>query len=329
MLIIENGMIELLHSTFQKNIAEEHFAIQFANFTLFEGLRGIVNLCGEVWCHRTDGCEQDCTACLSQSPAPQPTIAGVVVVPSFPPTLQPTDEKVAILCRPTLHPTVTTTGSKQHRRQSRSQGIAGWSVAAGLASVLGLVVVLWRRRMLCCVRLNSGLREEERVVEPLLQLGDAPESESVELRMLRSSQSGSVDLATRSAVLKSYEGSPAPVFVVARNSMRVMLWSPGMEMAMGASMVRSPVGCLLSELPFVNHADGDRLHRALVRSFDSLDENDEARTFMLHLRTQGMVVLLEMVATQLFATESVPIIVFTGRQVDPDSPAARRLFLSS
>ena len=102
-----------------------------------------------------------------------------------------------------------------------------------------------------------------------------------------------------------------------------------MEMAMGAPMVRSPVGYLLSELPFVNHADGDRLHRALVRSFDNLDENDEARTCMLHLRTQRTVVLLEMVATQIFATEAVPIIVFTGRQVDPDSPAARRLFLSS
>ena len=129
--------------------------------------------------------------------------------------------------------------------------------------------------------------------------------------------SGSVELTVGfSAVLKSYEVSPAPVFVVARNSMRVVLWSPGM--AMSAPMIVSPVGLLVSELPFVNPTDGNRLHRALVRSFDNLGENDETRIVMLHLHARGMHVLLEMVATHIFAAESEPMIVLTGRQVDPD-----------
>ena len=126
----------------------------------------------------------------------------------------------------------------------------------------------------------------------------------------------SVELVERSVMIRSYEKSPAPVFVVGRDSMRVSLWSPGMAIA--APMVRNPLGGLLSDLPFVNASDGDQLDQFLRRIFEAPAEHDAARTYMLHLRNRHRNVLLEMVATHFHVRDSEPIIVMTGRQVDSD-----------
>ena len=308
-VIGKGSIIDLLHS---------------ALCTTAQGYCGIRNLGGEILCHTIDGCVRYCTACLSPTPqqpttpTPPPT-AGDEVVPSLSPTTS-SDEKVAPSSLPTLQPSVAKTGSKQSRR-SWSQNIVPWYVSAGLVCVLGLGVVMLglgvvvrRYRMLCCVRPNPELRAElqfatlnpelvaeEDMVLPVLQLDGTSEPEP-----------SPIEFASHSTVMKSYEVSPAPVFVVNRSSMRITLWSPGMMMA--SPMLTAPLGCLLSELPFVNAIDGERLHRALVRFFD---ENDDViRTVMLHLRAQGGHVLLEMVATKVFATESEPSIVLTGRKVD-------------
>jgi hypothetical protein len=82
----------------------------------------------------------------------------------------------------------------------------------------------------------------------------------------------------------------------------------------------SPVGWLLSNLPFVNSEDGERLHRILELIFEAPGKHDADRTFMLHLvvAPNNELVLLEMVATHVYVTESEPVIVLTGRQVDSD-----------
>jgi len=118
-------------------------------------------------------------------------------------------------------------------------------------------------------------------------------------------------------IMRSYETSLAPVFVVSRNTMRISLWSPGMALA-APMVVVNPVGSLLSELPFVNSADGYRLHRFLGRIFEAPAEHDHTRTFMLHLAAQNKRVLLEMVATYVLVTETEPTIIMTGHQVELD-----------
>ena len=94
--------------------------------------------------------------------------------------------------------------------------------------------------------------------------------------------------------------------------MRITLWSPGMASACPTR--GSPVGWLLSNLPFVDSNDGYRLHRSLARIFETPGEHDHTRTFMLHLLAQNSRVLIEMVATHVLVTESEPVIVLTGQQ---------------
>jgi hypothetical protein len=99
--------------------------------------------------------------------------------------------------------------------------------------------------------------------------------------------------------------------------MRIALWSPGM--AIVAPTHISPVGWLLSDLPFVNEADGYRLHRMLGRIFEAPGEHDSAQnTCVLNLFAQSKHVLLDMVATHVSVTESEALIVMTGRLVDSD-----------
>ena len=294
-MLLNEGVIGLLHSTFVNNGDADPV--------------GIVNVGGEIRCKKTDDCFSICTVCLTT-----------------PPTFQPTVEQVIILSPPTQQPTIARTTSKQ-RRRSWSQSTVDWAIVVGLMSVLGLVV-MWR---CCCLRSNSVINElvaESSIDQRFLPLNDASESsESVELiahslvtpcRQLEldGAPEPGESIEIGASFLKSYETSPAPVFVVARDSMRITLWSPGMAIA--APMVVNPVGCLISELPFVNKNDGDRLHRSLVRIFDNLGGHDEPRMFVLHLIVQNRRVLLEMVATHVFVTESEPIIVLTGRQVDAE-----------
>ena len=116
--------------------------------------------------------------------------------------------------------------------------------------------------------------------------------------------------------MESFKISPAPIFVIGRNSMRIVVWSPGMAMA--APMFVEPLDCLISGLPFVNESDGFRLHRSLEQIFEAPADRDNGRTFMLHLRARSeRVVLLEMIA-DYFVTEDEPIIALTGREVDSE-----------
>ena len=86
-------------------------------------------------------------------------------------------------------------------------------------------------------------------------------------------------------------------------------------MAAAASTLVSPVGGLLSDLPFVNKSDGYRLHNHLGAIFES--PIDQPKTFMLHFVTQKRpgTVLLEMVADVFISETDESIIVLTGREV--------------
>ena len=164
--------------------------------------------------------------------------------------------------------------------------------------------------------------------QSLLQVDNATtESGSVELSThdLPSNQqldnaatvSDSVELIERSVMIKSYETSPAPVFVVGRDSMQVTIWSPGMAIAVPTLL--DPVGSLVSDLPFAITSDGDRLAQFFKRIFEAPAEHDHDRTCMVHLRANNnRPVLLEMVATHFYVRESEPIIVMVGRQIDSD-----------
>lgn len=202
---------------------------------------------------------------------------------------------------PTPPPTPIPTPAPQSR--------AKWSLwpFGVLLGVLGCIVawavgavVVWRRAGgRCSFELNShrGASELSSNQQSLLASNTEPES--------------SLELVARS-VIQSHETSPAPVFVV-DGSMRLTLWSPGMKIA--APMLQDPVGCFLSELPFVNAIDGYRLIHFLERIFEAPAEHDKTRICMLHLRAQNKHVLLEMVATHFFVTATESIVVMTGRQV--------------
>ena len=257
-------------------------------FRLNRFATGIVNLGGEVQCGEME-CLPVCTACaLVPSPTPlqlPTTVAPIVVV-----TAAPTAEQIL----------------------ADDATDRAWPIYVAIClGLLAIVVAALRYRTVR--RYVVGLSNDSTVgasvspsnQEPLLQLDD---NTLTELR--------SVELVERSVMIRSYETSPAPVFVVGRDSMRISLWSPGMAIA--APMVRNPVGGLLSDLPFVNASDGDQLDQFLKQVFSAPAEHDHARTCMLHLRTQNRHVLLEMVATHFFVRDSESIVVMTGRQVDSD-----------
>ena len=280
MLLHKSGIVDLLHSTFQANFD----ANSSTNGT------GIVNLGGEVLCdslsgpHARDiGCFPVCTACVSPPPTPQPTTVEIL------PSPQPTGK--------------------------RNNFGVWFSLAFGLGLALALLMVgvlgLWRRRMFCFGVISNcrtiDLQAEENLPnQPFLRPDDATVGSSAEPR--------SIELVTRPVIMKSYENSPAAVFVVALKTMRITLWSPGMSIAVPTLV--HPEGWLLSSLPFVNESDGYLLHRALGRIFEAPDEHDERHTFVLHLVCQNKEVLIEMVATHVTVAESDPIIVMTGRIVD-------------
>jgi len=79
-LLYKEGMLDLLHSTFQSNFA-------ITNST--DGT-GIVNMGGEVRCD-TLGCLPVCTACLSPPPTLQPTVTEASTVTSAAPTVAAAD----------------------------------------------------------------------------------------------------------------------------------------------------------------------------------------------------------------------------------------------
>ena len=301
------SQVHLKHSRFESNhatviggavLVERHSRINILDSEFHANVDGIgtddigiVNLGGQLQCDAT-GCLQVCTECRdypapSVWPSSSPTPMAIV---SLPPTA---------LLPPTVRP------------PSRAQPITRrWWFVVGLgclAAWCGVTFLCFGHRRKCRgFGLNSGAETAlSRYQRALLDArSDEPEPGS-EL---------SVELVGHS-VLKAYETSLAPVFVVGSTNMRIAMWSPGLAVAAPTHV--DPVGLLLSDLPFVNASDGYRLHKSLGRIFDAPAEHDAAQTFALHLRTNKGVVLLEMQAHYLM-TVCESIIVMTGRQVDPE-----------
>ena len=277
-----NAIVDLLQSVFENNLG--------ANST--DGI-GIENSGGQVHCH-ADGtaCFAVCTTCqddvLPPIPTHQPTFGGLSSSP-------PTPQSAATVPR-----------------------VVWWVGCGILALVTGVVVMTWR--WVRARRLSDSNPGEElpATLELRLQTG----RNAFNYQPLAGSDTdsrGSVSETEKilpSSVMESFKISPAPIFVIGRNSMRIVVWSPGMAMA--APMFVEPLDCLVSGLPFVNESDGFRLHRSLEQIFEAPADRDNGRTFMLHLRARSeRVVLLEMIANY-FVTEDEPIIALTGREVDSE-----------
>ena len=323
MLLHEGGSINLLHSTFQANFGISEFPADVMNVSFVNGTDsvGIVNLGGEVHCDIL-GCLPVCTSCLSLPPPPTTTDSCCEARQVSPPTSQPI---VAI------QPAVAETGSKH--RLEKNNVITGLEIGSSIALLIfGVAMaVLRRRRARCCFWLKAGEDRTSSNQQPFFDPGDG-DGESVELvgrSMMKTHETSpgaragffcnnaTFRTVTTITIPRSPPPPPsAPVFVVGRNSMRITLWSPGMEIAVPTH--GSPVGGLLSDLPFVNGDDGYRLHRSLGQIFDAPTEHDPARTFVLHFLAQNRRVLLEMVATHVFVTDSESAIVLTGRLVDAE-----------
>ena len=179
-------------------------------------------------------------------------------------------------------------------------------LAGGLALVVEIAVEWWRRHTRCGQRTAIAGGVE-------LRVGEDGETLPGYQPLLRQNEQ-SIELVGCS-VMASYERSLAPIFVVGRNGMRVVTWSPGMVIA--APTLVDPVGTLIVDLPFVNPRDGQRFDQNLRRIFEAPAEHDNTQTFMLHLRTRSGRALIETRADHL-VTESEPIVVMTGRTVDSD-----------
>ena len=277
-LLHDGGVLDLFRSTFHDNFAA-------ANSSNSSDGVGIANRGGDVQCE-TSGCLPVCTRCPSPPPTPPPAVFPIVFD----------------------HPAET---------RKWSWPVKSDSLVFGLVAILAIAmvpVVVWARghRSGGCdsgPNADGGASVLPSNQQSLLRLVDDDAS------CVSGSESMSVELVARS-VLHSYESSPAPVFAVDREGMRVLLWSSGMGVA--APMLQNPVGWLVSDLPFVNAADGHQLEQFLKRIFEVPAEREHAQTFMLYIHTQNRQVLLEMAASRVFVTESEPIVVMTGRQVDSD-----------
>ena len=289
-LVFTDGCISLSNSEFRTNSEE--------NST---GGIGIVNRGGEVLCDVT-GCLQVCTQCKDY-PVPS-------AWPSSSPTMMPT-----VSLHPTLSLPPTPNPTVAERRETNNLVVL-WLVVAGLALCMSIAVPAewWRRtrrRRGLGPNSNHAAHAAERTAlssyrAPLLGQ-DATNNEPESLV--------SVELVGH-AVLKTYELSLAPTFVVGCVDMRITIWSPGMESV--APLHVDPVGSLLVDLPFVNPNDGDRLFKKLDKIFAAPAEHDcSAKVFALYLTTLRGAVLLEMRADHL-VSEAEPIIVLTGRMLDAD-----------
>ena len=206
----------------------------------------------------------------------------------------------------------TTTNRTQTERKTDEFGGSDFFVGVAISTLcLSVIIAVVRRAR---GKASRSRDEGVEVFEVKSLLTDLEVDQIPTDDAAASSESKSVELTVRSDVMRTYEVSLAPAFVVARSSMRIKTWSPGMAIA--APMCVIPVGWHISELPFVNAADANRLHRMLVSSSCDLAANDEHRTFVLNLHVQGRGVLLEMVATHILGTESEPVIVLSGRELD-------------
>ena len=90
-------------------------------------------------------------------------------------------------------------------------------------------------------------------------------------------------------------------------------------MSDAASTHVNPVGCILSDLPFMTKRHGDQVYDSISEVIGRRADRsrEDPLTIMLHLRTPNEPALLEMVASVfLHDTESGPAVVLTGRRVE-------------
>ena len=92
-------------------------------------------------------------------------------------------------------------------------------------------------------------------------------------------------------------------------------------------MLHNPVGCLVSDLPFVNDRAQTRACEVIRRKIVMSTKTAMKSTVMLHLRARNGPVLLEMLADALGAEFEDAAIVLTGQKLESDM--AGLLFSSS
>ena len=83
-------------------------------------------------------------------------------------------------------------------------------------------------------------------------------------------------------------------------------------------MLQNPVGCLLSDLPFVNDCARTRVCEVIRRKLVIVRQQKHDELVLLHLRSRNGPVLLEMVAGALGAEFEDATIVLTGRALESD-----------
>ena len=83
-------------------------------------------------------------------------------------------------------------------------------------------------------------------------------------------------------------------------------------------MLHNPVGCLVSDLPFVNDSAQTRACEVIRRKIVMSAKTAMKSTVMLHLRARNGPVLLEMLADALGAEFEDAAIVLTGRALESD-----------
>ena len=83
-------------------------------------------------------------------------------------------------------------------------------------------------------------------------------------------------------------------------------------------MLHNPVGCLVSDLPFVNDRAQTRACEVIRRKIVMSTKTAMKSTVMLHLRARNGPVLLEMLADALGAEFEDAAIVLTGRALESD-----------
>ena len=245
----------------------------------------VVNQGGQIQCDAME-CLPFCTACQlvpSQMPTPAP---------------MPTSH----------HPTEPP--PQNVRARDKATSIPVLLMAAGLGGALAVAIAVGLRRR----RLTRCGRRTVIAVNVELRVGEGGETLSGHQPLLHRQNAQRTELVGYS-VMASYERSLAPIFVVGRNSMRVVTWSWGMAIAVPTLV--DPVGMPIVDLPFVDPRDGQRFDQSLRRIFEAPAEHENTQTFMLHLRTRSGRALIETRADHLI-TELEPIVVMTGRTVDSD-----------
>ena len=295
-VVWRGSVINLLDSVFEFNFA--------ANRTATDGV-GIMNYDGQVQCD-TEHCMSACTTCQDDLVSPRPT-------------WQPTSP------RSSLQPTVATVSKATQKERSI---IPPWVMM--VASLIGMMIVTgsshWMR-----LRFQCQYRAVECAEQAEEQPAEQAEEESSATLFLQtrhnllagpnstdgvSESKSSIELCHASRfLLSSYASSPAPIFVIGRSDMDIIIdvWSTGM--ASTVPMQVDPVGWLITDLPYANARDGLKLHKILADIFGSPADYDNTRPFMLHLRTKNGAVLLEMRLTMYDMTPK-PFIVMTGREVE-------------